>query len=1582
MIDLSISTLESSHLLPITALNDSGCAASIIKTSVFEKLISETKTEITPHPNTFIVSVTGQETPVLGSAQILLTFTGTNKVTKKFPLKVYIHNDVGYDFLLGRDFTGSNAKAFETPTTLFLSDENEPPKDMTYWLSNLHLCSHIPLQKDNEQSPQLQLFTNKEMTLLPMSLTNITCSLRNMPLIIPSTDKEIPFTISHIISPLTTLKDTLFSFTNITHVNIPIFNNSSEDYDIPFDYPIASIHLLSSADEIIPISSTNLTTTDFIQTEKLYTNSSSLQNTISEDDSLTEQEKDTAFYQYTKNGSYAIPMSTFIDNTPSITEMEYKQIENKELSIKEFLNQFNIQHLPPNYRNQAKNMLLANKQVFSSHDLDLGRANDIEMDITIDETKPRIQKFIPIPHNVRHQVRQILDQMIEFNIIRECHEPSLFCSNLLVAKKKDKSQIRILLDGRLLNNATIRLPTNLVTQMEVFSHLSGKKFVSTIDVSHAFFQVPLSEKAQPYTAFFSEEHGKRYCFNRAPQGLKNSPLHLKLLMDKLLGDMALTVIHYVDDILIATDKNLEHHLRTISEVLRRLHKGGLKIKPAKIFINTDEIEFLGVIYRKGTLHVPAARVKAFQEFPKPKTPKQVKSFVCAMSYYRKFIPRFSEMSHPLTELTQLHHKQFKWLPIHDKSFQDMIKAIENFTSLTLPDPSKPFYVQTDASDYCGAGRIFQKDENDQELLLACVSRTFTKAEQKYGVFRKETLALLYTLKSMDFYLRFANKVIILIDAKAILYLRMCKDSAGILLRFSLEISKYDAEIHHVQGISNEISDALSRNNIHISDIIQEKKEANILSEKQTEHILKRLTIPNGKQFSIEEVKWLLEADSLTSPFYKKIPPSKAKIGKRSMKSFPKTLGPRKVKLPQESRWRQLGVILPTNPSKPTLKYEDFKSITKLLLSKDITPALLIQAQRDDQFLSKIINTKPLSRQFIMVDGILFKKQHQGLRLALPSSFLDAIINTKHFSIFGLHFSRTRISQDILSKYYVQISILNDKLFNLTKSCIICQFNSNTLQQHKLQVTNFIHAPRASWACDIIPSLPLSKNNNTAILLAIDMFTGYIQLQPLKTRTAEDLIPAFLNAIIRPFGSPKFIRCDSESALFSGKEFYNFLAPLGIDFLTCSIGAPWSNGAAERAVQTVKHGLRKFVQQEKIYTDWDIHLHHFSAAHNSSCTTYGYTPEELHFGFTNPSHNDLFQSWPDVSNPENYMQKIVPIAEKHRQKARQNQIKNAKRLLTFRNKNKVQKSFSPGQVVLQRQLQLASGPGKALQPKYTGPYVINSIDKDASSCLIEHLHTGHETNSHFSNIKLLDYCPSSNRAQTDIDNELLKFLPEKNSKTRYYDIKASPNDFHFQNDTDLDNYNSTLQTNEHIINDPIKEHLPPPPQVFNFSLEINDEFETETEKEEKDKKNEQTDDETNIGRNKHTKKNSQMKRKIEKDAITINDLPPPCVLPDTVNPNLPSGINSIDPLVPDIHANPSIKKPPDPNQQPFQRITRSMTKLGTSISNITTKKFVDIQVENFSSRPLSSDNIVKMVKTIFSDATNIEAIKRLTSSTSA
>jgi hypothetical protein len=103
-----------------------------------------------------------------------------------------------------------------------------------------------------------------------------------------------------------------------------------------------------------------------------------------------------------------------------------------------------------------------------------------------------------------------------------------------------------------------------------------------------------------------------------------------------------------------------------------------------------------------------------------------------MSYYLCFILKFAELAKPLMDLSTLHPSQFKWQDIHQKAFDSMIDAIQKNTSLSLPDPSKPFFVQTDASDVAGAGRVFQKYNQGNELLMACVSRTFTRAEHKYG----------------------------------------------------------------------------------------------------------------------------------------------------------------------------------------------------------------------------------------------------------------------------------------------------------------------------------------------------------------------------------------------------------------------------------------------------------------------------------------------------------------------------------------------------------------------------------------------------------------------------------------------------------------------------------------------------------------------------------------------------------------------------------------------------------------------------------------------------------------------------------
>jgi hypothetical protein len=114
-----------------------------------------------------------------------------------------------------------------------------------------------------------------------------------------------------------------------------------------------------------------------------------------------------------------------------------------------------------------------------------------------------------------------------------------------------------------------------------------------------------------------------------------------------------------------------------------------------------------------------------------------------------------------------------------------------------------------------------------------------------------------------------------------------------------------------------------------------------------------------------------------------------------------------------------------------------------------------------------------------------------------------------------------------------------------------------------------------------------------------MFTGYVQLKPLKSRKTDELIEAVKSTIILPFGIPKFFRCDNESAMANSTDFHKFMEPLGVQFLPCSTASPWSNGAAERAVQTIKKTIRTFSQQENVEDRWDDYLHFFVSAHKKS-----------------------------------------------------------------------------------------------------------------------------------------------------------------------------------------------------------------------------------------------------------------------------------------------------------------------------------------------------------------------------------------------
>ena len=72
-----------------------------------------------------------------------------------------------------------------------------------------------------------------------------------------------------------------------------------------------------------------------------------------------------------------------------------------------------------------------------------------------------------------------------------------------------------------------------------------------------------------------------------------------------------------------------------------------------------EIHYLGHLISVNGIQPLPAKLESIHSMPKPMSPKEIKQFLGLTSYYRKFVPRFSDMARPLNKLLA-HDCEFKW----------------------------------------------------------------------------------------------------------------------------------------------------------------------------------------------------------------------------------------------------------------------------------------------------------------------------------------------------------------------------------------------------------------------------------------------------------------------------------------------------------------------------------------------------------------------------------------------------------------------------------------------------------------------------------------------------------------------------------------------------------------------------------------------------------------------------------------------------------------------------------------------------------------------------------------------------------
>ncbi|XP_060070261.1 uncharacterized protein LOC132550238 [Ylistrum balloti] len=457
------------------------------------------------------------------------------------------------------------------------------------------------------------------------------------------------------------------------------------------------------------------------------------------------------------------------------------------------------QELPEEQKREVKDLLEGYKDVLTDQP---GRTVLIEHDITTTTPEPVRVKPYPIPFNTTEVITAEVDKMLKMGVIEPSSSP--YSAPVVIVKKKDGTN-RFCIDFRKLNRVTVFDAEPMPNTEEIFARLAGARYFSKLDLSKGYWQVPLTEKAKPMTAFTTPQG--LFQFRVMPFGLVNAPATFSRMMRKLLAGMA-HLENFIDDILIYTS-TWEEHLDVLKELFSRLREAGLTAKPNKCALAFSSLPCLGHVVGLGRLELEQAKVKAIAEAPTPTSKKQVRSFLGLAGFYRKFIPNFAAISVPLTDLTKKGNpNKVVWEESHDIAFNTLKKLLTAGPVLKLADMEEDFILRTDASD-TGLGAVLLQEDGDQKLPVAYASRKLLPRERNYAIVERECLAIVWGIQKFEPYL-YGREFVLETDHQPLTYVNRSRTANARLMRWALLLQPYRFRIRAIKGVDNVGADYLSR----------------------------------------------------------------------------------------------------------------------------------------------------------------------------------------------------------------------------------------------------------------------------------------------------------------------------------------------------------------------------------------------------------------------------------------------------------------------------------------------------------------------------------------------------------------------------------------------------------------------------------------------------------------------------------------------------------------------------------------------------------------------------------------------------
>lgn len=461
------------------------------------------------------------------------------------------------------------------------------------------------------------------------------------------------------------------------------------------------------------------------------------------------------------------------------------------------------QHLKPEEKQLLQDLI---EQHFKSEPETLGRTDRVTHVIDTGDARAIKQRYYPISPARQKLVDEELDKMLKLGVIEPSH--SEWSSPIILLDKPDGSK-RFCVDFRKVNLVTKKDAYPLPHVTSILDRLRDARYLSSLDIKSAYWQIPLEHSSKEKTAFTIPGRGL-FQFVTMPFGLSNAPATWQRFVDNVLGpELEPHVFVYLDDVIVVTS-DFNKHLEVLTEIFQRIRAAKLTLNQEKCKFCIPELRYLGYMVSEKGLRVDPDKVKAIVDIPVPRNQKDVRRFCGTASWYRRFIQDFATRLYPLTSLIKK-RKTFQWTKEAQEAFQDIKACLVTAPILSCPDFTKPFTISCDASGV-GLGAVLSQADERGEVVIAYGSRTLTKQEQKYSATERECLAVIWAVERFRPYIE-GTKFTVVTDHHSLLWLNNLKDPQGRLARWALRLQPYDFQLVHRKGQENVVPDLLSRSTV-------------------------------------------------------------------------------------------------------------------------------------------------------------------------------------------------------------------------------------------------------------------------------------------------------------------------------------------------------------------------------------------------------------------------------------------------------------------------------------------------------------------------------------------------------------------------------------------------------------------------------------------------------------------------------------------------------------------------------------------------------------------------------------------------